>query len=154
MDCAWHSCACDSVKAIVRGEVIPILGTIIYPGKCCQEEISQGNKLPSKQQIQVQVGLGNGHSNYYESSNSDDMIYFCNLTPTWVELHTVKSQANTVVLRSMVRIPNTQVSPSRGRRMTVAFSVALLRGRCWTVGRSNTSMVFVCLKWWYLSLSE
>ena len=46
--------------------------------------------------------------------------------PTWMELQTVKSHANTVVFWSMVRIPNTQVSPSKGRRTTVAFMVALL----------------------------
>ena len=45
---------------------------------------------------------------------------------TWMELQMVKSHANIVVLRSMVRIPNTQVSPSKGRRITVAFKVALL----------------------------
>ena len=44
----------------------------------------------------------------------------------------VKSQANTVVLRSMVRIPNTQVSPSRGLRMTVAFKMVLVMRRCLT----------------------
>ena len=40
----------------------------------------------------------------------------------------VNSHANTVVLRSMARTPNTQVSPSKGRRMTVAFKVVLLTG--------------------------
>ena len=45
---------------------------------------------------------------------------------TWIELQMVNSHANTVVLRSTVRIPNTQVSPSMGRRITVAFKVALL----------------------------
>ena len=38
----------------------------------------------------------------------------------------VNSHANTVVLWSMVRIPNTQVSPNKGRRITVAFKVVLL----------------------------
>ena len=47
---------------------------------------------------------------------------------TWVELQMVNSHANTLVLRSMVRTPNTQVSPSKGRRMTVAFSVDLIIG--------------------------
>jgi len=64
------------------------------------------------------------------------------MTQTWVELQMVKSQANTVVLRSMVRIPNTQVSPSRGRRMIVAFKVDLLTKRCLT-GRSYKRMSFV-----------
>ena len=40
----------------------------------------------------------------------------------------VNSHANTVVLLSMARTPNTQVSPSKGRRMTVAFSVDLIIG--------------------------
>ena len=44
---------------------------------------------------------------------------------TWVELKMVNSQANTVVLRLMVRIPNTQVSPNRGSRMRMAFKVVL-----------------------------
>ena len=44
---------------------------------------------------------------------------------TWVELKMVNSHANTVVLRSMVRTPNTQVSPSKGRRMTAALKVVL-----------------------------
>ena len=43
-----------------------------------------------------------------------------------MELQMVNSHANTVVLRSMVKIPNTQLSPSKGRRITVAFKVALL----------------------------
>ena len=38
----------------------------------------------------------------------------------------VNSHANTVVLWSIVRTPNTQVSPSTGRRITVAFKVDLL----------------------------
>ena len=37
----------------------------------------------------------------------------------------VKSQAKTVVLLLSVRRPNSQVTPSRGSRMTVAFSIVL-----------------------------
>ena len=40
----------------------------------------------------------------------------------------VNSHANTLVLLSMARSPNTQVSPSKGRRMTVAFKVDLIIG--------------------------
>ena len=39
----------------------------------------------------------------------------------------VNSHANTLVL-PMARTPNTQVSPSKGRRMTVAFKVDLIIG--------------------------
>jgi len=74
-------------------------------------------------------------------------IYFVHCAQTWVELQMVKSQANTVVLRSMVRIPNTQVSPSRGRRMTVAFNVVLLTGRCLTGQISLQNLIDV----WYLN---
>ncbi len=41
------------------------------------------------------------------------------------ELKIANSQAKTVVLASRVRIPNTQVSPRRGRRMRVARRSAL-----------------------------
>ncbi len=41
------------------------------------------------------------------------------------ELRIANSQAKTVVLASRVRIPNTQVSPRRGRRMRVARRRAL-----------------------------
>ena len=40
----------------------------------------------------------------------------------------VNNHANTLVLLSMARTPNTQVSPSKGRRMTVAFKVDLIIG--------------------------
>ena len=40
----------------------------------------------------------------------------------------VNSHANTLVLVSMARTPNTQVSPSKGRRMTVALKVDLIIG--------------------------
>ena len=42
------------------------------------------------------------------------------------ELKTVKSQANTAVLSLIANSPNTQVSPSRGRRITEAFTRELV----------------------------
>ena len=46
-------------------------------------------------------------------------------TYTCRELRTVKSQANTIVLSLIANSPNTQVSPSRGRRITEAFTSEL-----------------------------
>ena len=63
-------------------------------------------------------------SNYVFHTHPDACLQQC--TQTCIELKMVNSHANTVVLRSMVRIPNTQVSPSKGRRITVALKVALL----------------------------
>lgn len=44
---------------------------------------------------------------------------------TWRELKTVKSHANTVVLRSMANTPTSHVSPRSGRRMMIPLSPAL-----------------------------
>ena len=46
----------------------------------------------------------------------------------------VKSQANTVVCLLIARRPNSQVTPRRGSRITVAFNIALKE----TVRISNT----------------
>ena len=50
------------------------------------------------------------------------VLFTCN------ELNIVKSQAKIVVLALRVRIPNTHVSPNSGRRITVAFNIALNGG--------------------------
>ena len=47
----------------------------------------------------------------------NDMIHL-----TCMELNKVKNQANTVELELIVRIPNIQVSPRRGSRMTEAMN--------------------------------
>ena len=47
------------------------------------------------------------------------------LVETWKELKMVKSQAKTVALLLSVRSPNSQVTPSRGNRITVAFNRVL-----------------------------
>ena len=44
---------------------------------------------------------------------------------TWRELKIVKNHANAVELALIVRIPNAQVSPRRGRRTNVATNRAL-----------------------------
>ena len=44
---------------------------------------------------------------------------------TWRELKMVKSHAKTVELALTVRMPNTHVSPRRGRRTSVAANRAL-----------------------------
>ena len=60
----------------------------------------------------------------------DGSSYCLDHALTWREFKMVKSQANTVAFglaaTITVGIPNTQVSPSRGRSITVALKVVLL----------------------------
>ena len=59
---------------------------------------------------------------------------------TWRELKMVKSQAKTMVFSLTANSPNTQVSPSRGSRITDAFTIEL-SGKSvtrWTTQRQST----------------
>ena len=57
------------------------------------------------------------------------------------ELKMVKNQANTAALRLTVRIPNTHVSPRRGRRITVATKVVLSGGNKYRIYYIDTEVM-------------
>ena len=62
----------------------------------------------------------NNMENLYSEVATQYIFVTCN------ELKIVNSQAKAVVLRLSVKIPKSQVAPSRGRRINTAFMICLL----------------------------
>ena len=79
--------------------------------------------------MNIHIYLGLEKYVEYEKEESLKMVYddgwisvHSKVVQTCTELKTVKSQANTTVLSLIANSPNTQVSPSKGRRITEAFT--------------------------------